>query len=209
MGVLAGWMTLEIVRVSANGDDAAGDDGPDVQRLGAADERLAFGARIQPHLRYLLLRDVLDHLLADVGRDVERGHVDRARDVEHRAVGFDPFDFGLVRVDRNDRVALLAERPQGAIAELSTIVRGTDDRDDLCHQATSAGACARTNAISRRLPSWRFSIDVAYEMRMNPGASHASPGVTATRDSLSSSSAKSVEVRNPPTLSRSPTSTNI
>ena len=49
-----------------------------------------------------------------------------------------------------------------------------------------------TNSSSRRLPSRRFSIDVAYEIRTKPGASNASPGVTATRDSSSSASANSM-----------------
>src|SRR3954465_13981372 len=44
---------------------------------------------------------------------------------------------------------------------------------------------------------------------MNPGASNASPGVTATRASWSSASAKSSDVRKPSTDSTTPTPTNI
>jgi hypothetical protein len=39
-----------------------------------------------------------------------------------------------------------------------------------------------------------LSIDVAYDIRMNPGESKASPGVTATRFSSSSACAKSIDV---------------
>src|SRR4051812_6720971 len=52
-------------------------------------------------------------------------------------------------------------------------------------EASGAGAAAParalTNSINRRLPSRRLSIEVAYEIRRKPGASNASPGVTATR----------------------------
>ena len=50
--------------------------------------------------------------------------------------------------------------------------------------------CARCRARSS-------SIDVAYESRRKPGASNASPGVTATRASSSSACASSAVVRMP------------
>src|SRR5262249_39161095 len=80
------------------------------------------------------------------------------------------------------------------------------------HRVAAApdGAPARacTNASRRLLPSLSRSIDVAYEIRMKPGASNASPGVTATRLSSSSASAKSIVVRRPSGESAWLTSTN-
>ena len=51
-------------------------------------------------------------------------------------------------------------------------------------------------------------IDVAYEMRRNPGASNASPGVTATRASSSSACASRADVRMPSGDRNSETSGN-
>src|SRR4051812_30547072 len=163
-------MKLPVVRFSANRDDTAGDDGPDVQRFGAPDQTLALGAGIQPDLGDLLLRHVFDHLFADFRRYVEGRHVDRAGNVEHRSIRLQPLHFPFVGIDRHHRVSLLAKRPEGTVAELAAIVAGADDGDGLWHKrrpaeagryATSAFAWARANAIRRRLPSCRMSIDVA------------------------------------------------
>ena len=50
---------------------------------------------------------------------------------------------------------------------------------------------ARTNSRILAVPRFRSAIDVAYDSRMNPGASNASPGVIATRASSSSACASS------------------
>ena len=171
---------------------------------------IALGARVQPDFDDSLPRDFLYHLLAHFGRHVERRHVDRARHVEHRFVGFEPFDFILMRVDRNDRVALEAIRTNRAVAELAAIVRRPNYGNDLRHYPTTRFFdLLATNSSNRRLPSRRFSIDVAYEIRTNPGAPNDSPGVTATFASSRSASAKSVELFSPEVVRTSLMSTNM
>ena len=49
-------------------------------------------ARIQPDFGDVLLRDFVYHVLADIGRHVERRHVDRPRHIEHRRVGLESLD---------------------------------------------------------------------------------------------------------------------
>ena len=61
-------VSLESIRVLADGDDAAGDDGLDVERSGAGDQLVALRAGIQPDFRNLLPRDLADDLLADLRR---------------------------------------------------------------------------------------------------------------------------------------------
>src|SRR5262245_12702740 len=73
----------QLVWVAPNRNDAARDSGFDVQGAGPGDQFVAFSTWVQPDLRNLLARDLLDHSLADFGRYVERGHVDWPRHVEH------------------------------------------------------------------------------------------------------------------------------
>src|SRR5580704_12411214 len=124
---------LERVWILSDRDDAAGDDGLDLQGTRARDQRFAVGARVEPDFRNLLPRDLLDDALADVRRHVHRRHVDGAGHIEDRGVSLEALDLGLVRIDWNDRVALLLEGPHGTIAELLTIARRPDDGDDLGH----------------------------------------------------------------------------
>src|SRR3954468_9021612 len=232
---------LQSIRIFADRDDAAGDDRLNIQGSGAGDQLVALGAGIQPDFADTFLRNLADHLLADVRRQVQRGHVDRPRHIEHGGVALQPFDFLLVGVDRNDGIPLLPERADRAVAELAAIARGADHGDDLGHpccftaetakiaekkiffSASSAcaavlcsrqpavavcGACLATKASRRELPSFSSSIEVAYEIRIVPGASNASPGVTATFCSSSSASHQSSEVRRPSADSVSLMSTN-
>ena len=69
----------------------------------------------------LFLRHLGHDLLADLRRNIERRHVDRVGHVEHRCVRLQTLDLRLVRVDRDDGVALPAERPHRAIPELPRI----------------------------------------------------------------------------------------
>ena len=168
---------ITVARVLADPDDAAGDDRANLEGLRARDQLVAFRAGIQPHFRNLLARDLVDDLFAHLRRHVQRRHVDRSGHVEDRAVGFQPFDLGLVRVDGHHGVPLLPERAHGAVAELVAIVRRAEQRRqpwssiifgirDYIGQPSGrgahprGGACAPTNSSSRRLPSRRFSIDV-------------------------------------------------
>src|ERR1700737_3399270 len=98
---------LERVWVLSDRDDAAGDDWLDLQGTGARDQRLAVGARVEPDFGNLFPRDLFDDALADVRRHVHRRHVDGPGHIEDRGVGLQALDLGLVRIDRNDRVALL------------------------------------------------------------------------------------------------------
>src|SRR5262249_24909821 len=228
-------------RVLADCDDAARDNWLDLEVPRARYQPVALGAGIEPDLRNPFPGDLGNHLLADVGRHVERRHIDRPRHVEHRRIRRQSLDFLFARVDRDHRIALLPERTDGAVPELVAIARRADHGDDFRHHASigppesghyaravgpprsyvasgfsrtmpsgskirgvrlqpdyavaACGACFATNSSSRPLPSRRFSVEVAYEMRMKPGASNASPGVTATRASSSSASAKSSDVR--------------
>src|SRR4029450_6424108 len=73
----------QLVWVSSNCNDAAGDRGFDVQGAGPGDQLVAFGARVQPDLGDVLSCDLFDDLLADFGRNVKRGHVDWPGHVEN------------------------------------------------------------------------------------------------------------------------------
>src|SRR5206468_375040 len=68
-----------------------------------------------------------------VGLHVERRHVDRPGNVEDRRVRFQSLDFGFVWIDGDDRVTLLTKGTQRSIAELASIARRADHRDDLSH----------------------------------------------------------------------------
>src|SRR5262245_22451023 len=76
----------EFVRIFAYSDDAAGNDRLNVKRPRPRDEIVALRPWIQPHFRNLLAGDLVDHLLADLGRHIERGHVNGARHVENGGV---------------------------------------------------------------------------------------------------------------------------
>ena len=73
--------------------------------------------------------------LADLRRHVERRHVDRPGHVEHRRVGLQAFDFRLVRIDRDDGVALI--RDTRATARLPNFRR----LFDAPITATTLGVC--------------------------------------------------------------------
>ena len=102
------------------------------------DDFWAISARVEPDFRDLLLGELVHHTDADLWWNVDRGHVDRAGNVEYRRIGAVAFDFALVRVDRHDGVALVREGTQRLVAELSTISRSTDDGDGFGHKAVNS-----------------------------------------------------------------------
>src|SRR5439155_3500415 len=124
------------IRVLADAHDDTRENRYNVERSCTRDQRVALGAWIQPHFPDLLLRDLLDYPFADFRRHIDRRHVDRAGDVEHRPIRFQSFDFMLVWIDRHDRVALPPKRPDRAVSEFLRIARGTDDGDHFAHNAS-------------------------------------------------------------------------
>jgi len=103
----------------------------------------------------------------------------------HRATPESTVDFKLVHYDHGTGLAVadvdgdqlpdLYFVNQAGANELWRNLGGGRFEDGTARAGVSV--CRPMNASRRRLPSRSVSMDVAYERRMNPGASNASPGV--------------------------------